>query len=56
MLFAATEFLSSPVSVQYDVTPDDQRFIMIRQLGEDTAGELFLVQNFFEELKRLVPN
>ncbi len=36
----------------YDVTPDDQQFIMIRPVGEDVAGELILVVNFFEELKR----
>ena len=38
------------------VAPGDERFVMIRQTGEDVAGKLILVQNFFEELKRLVPN
>jgi serine/threonine-protein kinase len=56
VLFSATEFRSSPARPQYDVTPDSERFIMISQLGGDVAGELLLVQNFFEELKRLVPN
>lgn len=38
----------------YDVLPDG-RFVMIR--GADPTGtrEIVLVQNFFEELKRLVP-
>ena len=43
----------------FDVAPDDQRFIMARRLslgGESAAPELILVQNFFEELKRLAPN
>ena len=56
VLFPATEFRSNAEHPQYDVTPDDQRFIMIRQIGEDVTGKLILVQNFFEELKRLVPN
>ncbi len=42
----------------YDVTSDNQRFVMIRSLpGEEAeAARLILVQNFFEELERLVPN
>ena len=40
----------------YDVSPDDQRFVLIR-VRDETAGagsELILVQNFFEELKAKV--
>ena len=57
VLFSATQFESGPNDPQYDVTPDDERFIMIRETGDvSTAAKLILVQNFFEELKRLVPN
>ncbi len=44
-------------SKTYDVSPDDQRFVMFR-FGEPDEGdaELILVENWFEELKRLVPN
>ena len=57
VLFPATEFRSSVNHPMYDVTPDDERFIMIRQTGDvSTAAKLIIVQNFFEELKRLVPN
>ncbi len=49
-------FLSSPFHQQYDVTPDDQRFVMIRNLVADEAGELIVVENFFEELKAKVGN
>ncbi len=56
VLFSAAEFRSFGNHQMYDVTPDDQQFIMIRPVGEDVAGELILVVNFFEELKRLVPN
>ena len=41
---------------QYDVTPDDQRFVMIRLGGSGNAGELIVVENFFEELKAKVGN
>ena len=37
-------------------TPDDQRFVMIRNIGEQNAGELIVVENFFEELKAKVGN
>jgi len=44
----------------YDIAPDDQRFLMLRRTLEPTSGagetKFILVQNFFEELKRLVPN
>ena len=43
----------------YDVSPDDERFLMIRESGlaGETADQraLVLVQNWFEELTRLVP-
>ncbi len=41
---------------QYDVAPDDQRFVMIRNRGVEEAGELIVVENFFEELKAKVGN
>ena len=51
------EFGSATAHQQYDVTPDDERFIMIRQVSEVAAdARLIWVQNFFEELKRVVPN
>ena len=35
----------------------DQRFLMARESGsDDSSTSTVLVQNFFEELKRLVPN
>ena len=42
----------------YDIMPDGQRFVMISANPEGPDGELavILVQNFFEELKRLVPD
>jgi serine/threonine-protein kinase len=54
VLFSATEFLANRRHRQYDVTPDDQRFIMLRPVGDDVQGELILVLNFFEELRTRV--
>ena len=38
----------------YDIAPDGERFLMIKESGNDST-EFILVQNWFEELKRLVP-
>ncbi|MDH3208738.1 MAG: hypothetical protein OEO79_19225, partial [Gemmatimonadota bacterium] len=38
----------------YDVAPDDERLLMERPVGGAVTGVVVL--NFFEELKRLVPN
>ena len=38
----------------YDVTPDGQRFVMVKQ-PETSASQINIVLNWFEELKRLVP-
>jgi len=38
----------------YDVSPDGQRFLMIK--GEEVgAAQINVILNWFEELKRLVP-
>jgi serine/threonine-protein kinase len=53
-LFSAAEYDSQIMHRNYDISGDDQRFLMI---GRDTTygeGELILVQNFFEELKERV--
>jgi len=38
----------------YDVTPDGQRFVMVKQ-SETSATQFNVVLNWFEELKRVVP-
>ena len=43
----------------YDVSPNGERFLRIKEggAGEQTSpAELILVQNWLEELKRLVPS
>ena len=37
----------------YDVSADDQRFVMMKRIGE-SRNEVILVLNFFEELKQRV--
>ena len=49
----------SVVAGWYDVTTDDQRFLMARVPLADIATDVpqpILVQNFFEELKQRVGN
>ena len=55
ILFTGNYF--SPIGRNYDIHPEGQKFLMIKE-GEQTGGtrqELIVVQNWFEELKRLVP-
>ena len=50
VLFSATPYRRATQHPQYDVTPDDRHFLMVRPTG---AGdfELIVVENFFEELR-----
>lgn len=58
VLFKAAMIVPPVGSRTYDLAPDG-RFIVIRPAEEETgsgaAPSLILVQNWFEELKRLVP-
>ena len=40
----------------FDVAPDDQRFLMARRVASAETPEFVLVQNYFQELRRLAPN
>ena len=39
----------------YDLSPDGQKFVMITREEEPPVSQLHVVQNWFEEVKRLVP-
>jgi hypothetical protein len=58
VLFAG-QFEPSPSPVptaNYDVSPDGQRFLMVKPGGRDQAPtQINIVPNWFEELKRKVP-
>ena len=40
----------------YDLAPDDQRFLAVVSAATEAQEQLILVQNFFEELRRVVAN
>ena len=49
-----TAALVSPLTSAYDVTPDGQRFIMVRDRGsgdEARPAPVILVENWLEEIK-----
>jgi len=52
------QYSARPYNVQnYDITPDGQRFMMVKDSEEQpSAAQLIVVLNWFEELKRLVPS
>ena len=41
-----------PSRRNYDVTPDDQRFLMIRRARGSGSSQIVVVENWFEELKQ----
>ncbi len=53
LLFEGVYYSYGP-RAEYDVTPDGQKFLMIKT-GEQQVTELNVIQNWFEELKRLAP-
>ena len=56
VLFSAKEYRRDFFHAAYDVTADGQRFVMIRTSESGTLDEeLIVVENWFEELKRLAP-
>ncbi len=50
-------YTTSLAVTNYDISPDGQRFLMIKaaDLDEGQQGQINVVLNWFEELKRLVP-
>jgi Tol biopolymer transport system component len=56
MLFEGSFLGSNDSGLAYDVSRDGQRFLMVRTNPQDwIVSDLFVVQNWFEELERLVP-
>jgi len=52
VLFSLDGYRLSTNYTWYDVSPDDQRFLMVRE--SPTSGRLIVVDNFFEELREKV--
>ena len=56
-LFATTGHAYAPQHPQWDLSPDGQRLLVLASPeGAEEAGRYVIVENFSEELKRLVPN
>ncbi len=56
VLFSTADYMTGTGQAKYDVSPDDQEFVMLR-ISYDTADiELIWVENWFEELRQRVPN
>jgi serine/threonine-protein kinase len=60
VVFEETYFFRGPLfrGRMYDISPDGKRFLMVKEGGpgaETEATQLILVQNWLDELKRLVP-
>ena len=57
MLFEGHYVPPPGTTPNYDVSPDGQRFLMIKssEAGEAAPAQINVVMNWFEELKRLVP-
>jgi serine/threonine-protein kinase len=47
--------LTSVSGRTYDVSPDGQRFLMVKQPATRAPAQIVIVQNWFEDLRRLVP-
>ncbi|MEE8133600.1 MAG: hypothetical protein V3T56_01005, partial [Gemmatimonadales bacterium] len=50
-LFSVDGFLTANNRHQYDVAPDDQRFVFLRLTSDADPTEVIVVENWFEELK-----
>ncbi len=53
VLFEQRYAFGAQTIANYDVSPDGQRFVMVKD--ESSSGRLNIILNWFEELKRLVP-
>ena len=52
VLFSAADFVIAGISRRnYDVSPDDQRFLMIRRARGSASAQVVVVENWFEEMK-----
>ena len=51
------DFVGNSNHRNYDITPDGEKFLMVQRLDppRQPARQIIIVQNWFEELKRLVP-
>ena len=51
-----TYFRSNNDLPSYDISADGQRFLMVKPEGRASVSQLNFVQNWLDELQRLVPS
>jgi hypothetical protein len=50
------QYVNNSGRANYDVSPDNERFLMVEAVGQQTPStQLNIVLEWFEELKRLAP-
>jgi serine/threonine-protein kinase len=58
-LFSAVGYTPGLEHATFDISPDDRRFLMLRadarSSGKEETAQLVIVQNFFTDLKRVLP-
>jgi hypothetical protein len=54
-LFEDTYAVGAPGGHNYDVTPDGERFLMIKSVDDESTWRLHVVLHWMEELKQRVP-
>ena len=55
VLFQGQYLSSFPTRSNYDVSPDGQRFLMLKPVEQAAPTQINVVLNWFEELKQKVP-
>ena len=53
-LFSLSGYRFARNRAQYDVAPDDQHFVMLKDIGENTRGDAVYVENWFKEMRAKV--
>ena len=56
VLFSGAPYVLTAGQATYDVSLDDQRFVMLSVGNVDSNAEIIWIENWFEELKERVPN
>ena len=53
------DLYATQIGRSYDISPDGLRFLMVKNVGaqqnQSARTEIIVVENWFEELKRLAP-
>ena len=55
-VFLQTDNVTLGLGLEYSVSQDDERLLVIKNLEQDIEGRLTVVTNFFEELRQRMPN